>query len=170
MPNRLSKRLEARKKAYEVRKQVRVAALEARKAQYENERTSLLDLGVGVSSVRRRPAVPQKPTARPYRGARVETITPDLTQLREPLIDVFDEGKRLRVDVQFKGVPWPEDIVGELEKVSFKHGVLELVLKKREREELTEVEKEALEAAEIGKVTARVKEKLMMELRKRRGA
>ena len=44
-------RLEARKKAYEMRKQARIAALEARKAQYEKER-ALLGLGIGFSSRR----------------------------------------------------------------------------------------------------------------------
>ena len=53
------------------------------------------------------------------------------------MVDVVDEGDHLRIDVEFKNIPWPEDIIGELEKVSFKHGVLELWLKKREREKLT---------------------------------
>lgn len=110
----------------------------------------------------------REPSTRPYRGARVETITPDQPPVKESLVDVFDEGKHLRVNVQFKSIPWPEDLIGELENISFKHGVLELKLKKREREELTKAEKGALEAAEEGKVTARVKERLMMELKKRK--
>ena len=172
MPGRLTRRLEERKKAYEARRRVRVAVLEAKRVQYERERASLLGLGVGISSVGRRPTRPPvEPSVwitRPYRGARVETIKPEPTPSREPLVDVFDEGKCLRVNVQFKSIPWPEDIIGELGEVSFKHGVLELKLKKRERGELTKAEKGALEAAEEGKVTAKVKEKLMMELKKRR--
>ena len=73
---------------------------------------------------------------RVYRGARVETLKPEPTPPQEPLVDVVDEGDHLRIDVEFKNIPWPEDIIGELEKVSFKHGVLGLWLKKRERKSL----------------------------------
>ena len=150
------------------------AMLEARKARYERERTSLLDVGVGISAVRKRPTKPPvEPSmsiTKPYRRAWVETIKPGPVPQRESLVDVFDEGKHLRVDVQLKDIPWPEDTIGELGEVSFKHGVLEFKLKKRERKELTEAEKGALVTAEEGKITAKVKEKLMMELKKRREA
>ena len=171
MLDRLRRRLEERKRAYEARKRAMVAALEARKARYGRKRISLLGLGVGLPSVRRPIKPPIEPLMRitkPYHEARVETIKPGPAPLKEPLVDVFDEGKHLRIDVQLKDIPWPEDTIGELGEVSFKHGVLELKLKKREREELTKAEEEALEAAEIGKVTARVKEKLMMKLKKRK--
>lgn len=170
MSSRFTKRLEARKRAYEERKQIRIAALEAKRARYEEGRKALAELSIGISSIKRGPTARKKPVARPERGARVETITPDLAPSREPLVDVFDDGKHLRVGVQLSGIPWSEDVIGELEKVSFKHGVLELKLKKREREELTKAERGALEAAEEGKVTTRVKEKLMMVLKKRREA
>ena len=107
---------------------------------------------------------------RVYREERVKTLKPEPTPPQEPLVDVFDEGEHLRVDVQLKNIPWPEDTIGELGEISFKHGVLELKLKKREREKLTEAEKGTLEAAEVGKVTAAVKEKLMMELKRRKEA
>jgi hypothetical protein len=166
MPNgKYAQRRKKRKELYEDRRRIRAAALEEKKTLYERDRASII--GLGIRSIRRG-AVPRKPSTRPYREARVETIIPEQAPSREPLIDVFDEGKHLRVDVQLKDIPWPEDTIGELGEVSFKHGVLELKLKKRELEELTKAEEEALEAAEEGKATARVKEKLMMKLKKRR--
>ena len=110
---RFIERFEARKKAYEMRKQARIAALEARRAQYERERKSPLGLGIGVSSIRRLPLRPAE-FLKPYRGARVETVKPDLIPPKEPLVAVFDEGEHLRIYVQFKNIPWPEDVIGEL--------------------------------------------------------
>ena len=48
--------------------------------------------------------------------------------------------------------------------------MLELKLKKREREKLTAEDMGVLEATEVGRVTSKVKEKLIMELKKRKEA
>jgi len=173
-PEALKAFYEAQKLLRETHQELLDKRYKARKALYEQQREARLKLGdvaeFGVTSVRRPVGgsgqIPSKkrwverpPSARPQ-TVRLES------EERPPLVDVVDEGDHLRVDLQFKDIPWPKDIVGELKEVSFKHGVLELRLKKRERKELTPEEEGALASADVEKVTAKVKEKLMLKLKK----
>jgi HSP20 family molecular chaperone IbpA len=172
-PEALKVSYEAKKLLHETRQELLDKRYKARKALYEQQKEAHLKLGdlvdFGVGSVRRPIGGGQRTPPSKRWVERVPSVRPRTVMLepeeRQPLIDVVDEGEHLRVDVQLRGIPWPEDIVGELEEVSFKHGVLELRLKKRERSELTKREIEALESAEAEKVTARVKEKLMLKLK-----
>ena len=149
---------------------------QARKAFYEQQKEARLVVGdvvdFGVTSVRRpiggeRIQPKKRWVERPTRGVRPRTVSFEPEE-RPPLVDVVDEGEHLRVNVQFRDIPWPDDIVGELEEVSFKHGVLELRLKKRKKQELTLEERGALKSAEEEEVTSKVKEKLMLKLKKQK--
>jgi len=174
-PEALKVFYEAKKLLHETRQELLDKRYKARKESYERQKEARLKLGdlvdFGVGSVQR-PIGGGQRTPPPKRWVeRAPSTRPRTVQLepdeRQPLIDVVDEGEHLRVDVQFRDIPWPEDIVGELEEVSFKHGVLELRLKKRERSELTKKEIGALESAEAEKATARVREKLMLKLKQK---
>ncbi len=179
-PEALKALYEAQKILRETHKELLDKRYKARKALYEQQKEAHLRLlgdiaDFGIASVRRpigggeRTPPPKRWVERPTGGMRPHTVRPELEE-RPPLVDVIDEGEHLRVDVQFRDIPWPEDIVGELKEVSFKHGVLELRLRKRERRELTEEEKEALKSGEAEEATSRVREKLLLKLKKQKPA
>lgn len=165
MSGRLNKKLEMRKRAYEARKRFRISVLEARRARYEEERETLTGVGIGISSIRRRLAVPKMPITRPYRGARVETVKPDLTLPRESLVDVFDKDNHLLIVAELTGIPLPEDVtIDEISEISFHRGVLEIKLRKR-KEELMEKEMKVWKEGEAEKITAKVKQKIQLRLK-----
>lgn len=164
MTNRLDRRLEARKKEYERRKQAKQAELDARSARYEAGKHVDIGFGVGVSSIRKRePQKSQKWVYTPVRERR-SIIKPEMEE-KTSLVDVFDEDEYLRISVQLSDVSLPEDIaIDQITEVSFRHGVFEIKLRKK-REEIQAKEKEIWEKGE--EVTARVNKKIMLMLKKR---
>lgn len=174
-PEALKALYEAQKILRETRKELLDKRYKTRKAFYEQQKEARLKLGdvaeFGVASVRRPIGGGERKLSRkrwverpPVEHPR--TVKPGADE-RPPLIDVVDEGDHLRVDVQFRDIPWPEDIVGELDEVSFKHGVLELKLKKRKKK-LSAEEARKLESGEGEEITAKVKEKLMLKMKKQK--
>lgn len=160
MTDRLDRRLEARKKEYERRKQAKQTSLDARSARYEAGKHADIGFGVGVSSIRKRGN--QKWVYTPVRERR-SIIKPEMEE-KTPLVDVFDEDDYLRISLQLSDVSLPEDIaIDQITEVSFKHGVFEIKLRKK-REEIPAKEKEIWEKGE--EVTAKVNKKIMLMLRK----
>ncbi len=161
MTDRLDRRLEARKKAYERRKQAKQAKLDARRAQYEAEKRADIGFGVGVSSIRKGGKTQKWIYTPPMQ--RKTIIKPEVEE-KKPLVDVFDEDDYLRIDVQLSDFPLPEDIaIDQITEVSFRHGVFEIRLRKK-KEEIPAKEKEIWEKGE--EVTAEVNKKIMLMLKK----
>lgn len=166
MTDHLDKRLQARKALYEKQKQARTARLEARRAQYERRKQARTTSGlsIGISSVRRG-VEPQRWTVRHPSRVSGEVIKPEIEE-REPLVDIFNEEDYLRIDIQLSNIYLPEDTaIDEITEISFRHGVLEIKLRKR-KEMPSREEKEVLVHSEEERVTAEVKKKIMLMLRK----
>ncbi|MBU2565227.1 MAG: hypothetical protein KJ655_03105 [Candidatus Thermoplasmatota archaeon] len=163
MTDRLDKRLEARKKAYEQRMQAKQAKLNARRAQYEARKHADISFGVGVSSIRKDETKKwiYKPAPARERG---RIIKPEFEEKPLPLVDAFDEDGYLRISVQLLDFHLPEDIaIDQIKEVSFRHGVFEIKLRKK-KEEIPAEEKEIWEKGE--EVTAEVNKKVMLMLKK----
>lgn len=159
MTNRLDKRLEARKKEYERQKQAKQAKLDAKRAHYETRKHADMSLGVGFSSIRKSGKWIYTPVRK-----MGKVINPEMEETT-PLVDVFDEGDYLRVDLQLSDVPLPEDIaIDQITEVSFRHGVFEIKLRKK-REEIQAKEKEIWEKGE--EVTAKINKEVTLMLKKR---
>jgi len=166
MTDRLDRRLEARKKGYERRRQAKQVRLDARRAQYETRKRADIGFGVGVSSIRKRaPQKSQKWVVKPYRETS-EVLKPELEE-KHPLLDVIDENQHLRIDIQLSNVSLPKDItIDEITDISFRHGVLEIRLRKRKKKLIKKEEKEITKAEE--EITAKIKKKVLLLLKKRK--
>ncbi|MDI6708508.1 MAG: hypothetical protein QME47_05435 [Candidatus Thermoplasmatota archaeon] len=157
---------EARKLEYERRKKARKEILEARKAVYEQRKV--------VSRIGAVRGISISPIGRRVVGRRVatrimphEVLKPELEE-RPPLVDVIDENSYLRIAVQLSDIAIPHDItVDEITEISFKHGVLEIRLRKR-KEKLTKEEKEELAKEGGEEITAEINKKVLLMLRKRK--
>ncbi|MDI6917692.1 MAG: hypothetical protein QMC80_07855 [Thermoplasmatales archaeon] len=164
MTNRLDRRLEARKKAYEQRRQAKQAKLDARREQYEAG-GHVIGFGVGVSSIRKGGKI-QKWVYKPVRE-RKTVIKPEIEE-KKPLVDVFDEDGYLRISMQLSDISLPRDItIDEITDISFRHGVLEIRLRKRKKK-LAEKEEKVLAKSEEEEITAEIKKKVLLLLKKRK--
>lgn len=168
MANRLEKRLQARKEEYERKKKAHELALEARKA-IGGERRQRAGVGIGIRGIGISP--PTKRAQIRYRTTapeKFEVIKPEVEE-KPPLVDVIDENEHLRIALQLSDISLPHDItIDEITDVSFRHGVLEIRLRKSKRK-VTEKEEEALAKAEE-EITAEIKKKVLVMLKKRKEA
>jgi len=91
---------------------------------------------------------------------------------KDPLVDVFDENSHILVTVDLSGIRLPDDFPGDVEvdeitEVSFKNNIFGIKLRKKKPERLKKekVKRETIPAVEKG-VTAKVKKRIMLELKK----
>ena len=91
---------------------------------------------------------------------------------KDPLVDIFDENGHILVTVDLSGIRLPEDFPGDVEideitEVSFRNNIFGIKLRKKKSEKLKKekVEREIIPATERG-ITAKVKKKIMLALKK----
>ena len=100
-----------------------------------------------------------------------EKIKPPALE-KDPLVDVFDENGHILVTVDLGGIQLPEDFpsgveIDEITEVSFKNNIFGIRLRKKKMEKLEKetVKRELIPSIEEG-ITAKVKKKIMLELKK----
>lgn len=91
---------------------------------------------------------------------------------KDPLVDVFDENSHILVTVDLGGIQLPEDFpsdveVDEITEVSFRNNIFGIKLRKKKLGELKKKkgEREIIPIPEK-EVTAKVKKRIMLELKK----
>ncbi|MEW6069066.1 MAG: hypothetical protein AB1485_00450 [Candidatus Thermoplasmatota archaeon] len=160
-----NKKYELRKAIYEKEKLAHEKVLEAKRELYER-RKAIARVGIGIRGITISPRVRYAP--RLVAGKIIpEVIKPEVEE-KPPLVDVIDENEHLRIDIQLSDISLPRSItVDEITDLSFRHGVLEIRLRKR-KEKLTKEEKEKIAEVEKGEITAEVKKKVLLMLKKRK--
>ncbi|MEW5759832.1 MAG: hypothetical protein AB1779_03590 [Candidatus Thermoplasmatota archaeon] len=164
MVKRLENKLRDRKFRYELRKRAHEEAMKAKKAEYEKKG---LRVGIGIRGIGISPTTARALTR--YRLASTDKLEVLKSEIEEkpPLVDVVEEPEHLRITLQLSDISLPHDItIDEITDVSFKHGILEIRLKKRE-EKLSEEEKLSLAETEE-EITAEIKKKVLVMLKKRK--
>jgi hypothetical protein len=135
-----------------------------------------LDVGIGrVGHSMGRPMVGTIPTTSKERWIKSPPKKPEKIKLpvaeKDTLVDVFDENDYILVTVDLSDIQLPEDFhsnieIDEITEVSFRNGIFGIRLRKKKHEKLEERKAERKIIPMDKEITATVKKKIMLELKK----